>query len=256
MSIVPSSTSSSLSFPSSNNISVYNINQLVTLNAAQLPIKLASTNFPSWRCQFSSILLGYDLLVYIAGSYPSPEPLVTVKETHADDKNVTAKTAPNPAYHHWIRQDQLLLLAIIASASESVVPFISSAATSKETWEKIQKMYANWFRSRMMSLKDKLTKPRGGKIVTEYFQSLKVISHELALINSLVLDDDLVIKALNGIGSEYKELAAGILARADPISFEELMDKFIEYEEAVKQQELVKDSFNPTAHCLSVTTKK
>ncbi|OMO68753.1 Integrase, catalytic core [Corchorus capsularis] len=47
-------TVSSASNPSSN---------LVTINyAAQLPIKLNSNNYPSWRAQFNSLLLGHKLL--------------------------------------------------------------------------------------------------------------------------------------------------------------------------------------------------
>ena len=38
--------------------------------AAQLPLKLTPTNFPSWRAQFNALLLGYDLTGYIQGSKP------------------------------------------------------------------------------------------------------------------------------------------------------------------------------------------
>lgn len=43
--------------------------------------------------------------------------------------------SPNPAT--WVRQDQLLLHAIIASVSESVMPLITSAKTSHEAWTKL-----------------------------------------------------------------------------------------------------------------------
>ncbi|OMO94461.1 hypothetical protein CCACVL1_05997 [Corchorus capsularis] len=52
-----------------------------------------------------------------------------------------------------------------------------------------------------------------------------------------ICEYELVIHALNGVGSEYKELAAGIRARESYISFEELMDKFVDYEEALKKQQ-------------------
>lgn len=150
-----------------------------------------------------------------------------------------------------------MLHAVIASASESVVPFISAAATSKEPWEKIQKMYANRSRSMMMSLKDKLVKPRRYTTISEYFQHLKVISHELALINYPILEDDLVLFALNGIGLEYKALSAGIRVRESPISFEELMDTFIKCEEVLKQDEPTNDAFSPIAHlCFPIWTKQ
>ncbi|OMO94368.1 hypothetical protein COLO4_16378 [Corchorus olitorius] len=91
-------------------------------------------------------------------------------------------------------------------------------------------MYASKSKSRMMSLKDKLAQPRVSKSVSEYFQSIRTMSDDLALINSPVSEDDLVIYALNGIGQEYKEIAVGIRARESVISYEELMEKMCDYE--------------------------
>lgn len=82
----------------------------------------------------------------------------------------------------------------------------------------------------MMNLREKLANPKGSKIVSEYFQNLRSTADDLALINASVLEDDLVINALNGIGSEFRELAAGIRARESEISFKELLDKFLDYE--------------------------
>ena len=46
---------------------------LVCINAAeQLPLKLTSTNFVSWKAQFHSLLIGYYLMVYINGSMQVP----------------------------------------------------------------------------------------------------------------------------------------------------------------------------------------
>ncbi|XVF60843.1 hypothetical protein PTKIN_Ptkin08bG0080600 [Pterospermum kingtungense] len=62
-------------------------------------------------------------------------------------------------------------------------------------------MYANKTRSHMMTLKDKLAIPRGSKSVVGYLQDLKIVVDELALINSPIDEDDLVIYALNGVGA-------------------------------------------------------
>jgi len=62
----------------------------------------------------------------------------------------------------------------------------------------------------MMALKEKLTTPRGTKSISENFQTLQRTADELALINTNICEDELVIHALNGAGLEYKELAASI----------------------------------------------
>lgn len=110
-------------------------------------------NFPSWRAQFHSLLLGYDLMGFVDGSVPCPSKTVV-----KDGQTVS----PNPAYTYWVRQDQLLLHAIIASVSESVMPLIASAKTSHEAWTKLGKLYANRSRSRVMDLKERLTLTRRG----------------------------------------------------------------------------------------------
>ena len=63
---------------------------LISINAAaQLPLKLTSANYLTWRAQFNALLIGYDLMRYVDGSYPEPPKLLL--------------NAPNPAYMLWIR---------------------------------------------------------------------------------------------------------------------------------------------------------
>ena len=71
-------------------------NQLITINtAAQAPLKLTSSNYASWKIQFETLFVGYDLLGYINGSKPCPPTTLTVNGT----------ATPNPAHSFWVRQD-------------------------------------------------------------------------------------------------------------------------------------------------------
>ncbi|KAL9436736.1 hypothetical protein AB3S75_002849 [Citrus x aurantiifolia] len=71
-------------------------NALISINvAAQTPLKLTSTNYLSWKLQFHTLFIGYDLLGYIDGSKPCPPATLTQNET----------TITNPAHTLWIRQD-------------------------------------------------------------------------------------------------------------------------------------------------------
>jgi len=92
-------------------------------------------------------------------------------------------------------------------------------------------MFASKTRSRIMHLKERLSRTtKGSKSVSEYLQGIKSISDELAVINKPVDDDDLVIHALSGIGSEYKEVSAALRTRENPIAFAELHDLLVDYE--------------------------
>ncbi|PON39060.1 hypothetical protein PanWU01x14_307670 [Parasponia andersonii] len=112
---------------------VANPPNLISINAtAQLPVKLSPTNYSSWRAQFYSLLFGYDLLVYLDGTKLCPPLTITEK-----------MSIPNPTHIHWERQDNLLLHAILASASEAVMPLIASATTSRDAWIRVAPLYAN-----------------------------------------------------------------------------------------------------------------
>ena len=89
---------------------------LITINiSAQAPLKLTSINYLSWKLQFETLFIGYDLIGYIDGSKPCPPTTITA--------NNTATT--NPSHKLWIRQDQLLLNALIGSLSPTIIPFIA-----------------------------------------------------------------------------------------------------------------------------------
>ncbi|EOY10287.1 Uncharacterized protein TCM_025658 [Theobroma cacao] len=100
----------------------------------------------------------------------------------------------------------------------------------------------------MMTLREKLTKPKGTKTVSEYFQNLRSVIDELALVNSPVSEDDLVIHALNEIRSDFKQIVVSVRARESFITFEELLDKFTDYEEVIKKQESSTDIIILSAH--------
>ncbi|KAL6345291.1 hypothetical protein AAG906_015774 [Vitis piasezkii] len=68
-------------------------NTLISINvAAQTPLKLTSTNYLSWKLQFHTLFIGYDLLGYIDGSKPCPSTTLTHNDT----------TRSNPTHTLWI----------------------------------------------------------------------------------------------------------------------------------------------------------
>lgn len=61
------------------------------------------------------------------GSQPIPEPII-------DDK-------PNPDYHKWLLQDQLVISAINSSLSESVLTQVLDCTTSQQVWQTLQNLF-------------------------------------------------------------------------------------------------------------------
>ncbi|XP_011038119.1 PREDICTED: uncharacterized protein LOC105135102 [Populus euphratica] len=142
-----------------SNPAIITPNSLIAINAAaQLPLKLTPINYLTWHAQFNALLIGYDLLQYVDGSYQE-----LPKCLH---------DAPNPAH---------------------------------------------------------------------------IISDELSIIGEPPSDIDLVVHVLNGLGPTFKEIAAAIRARDNPISFEDLHDKLVEYENFLKREEVCSVSPSITA---------
>lgn len=201
---------------------------LVAITSSQLPLKLTTINYPSWKAHVDAMLFGYDLIGYIDGSLPCPPPTI--------DHN--GSKSPNLAYTFWMRRDKLLFLAIIGALSDSIIPRVSSEKTSSEVLAKLEGLYANKSTTRIMGLQETLMKlSRGSSSVADYLGSINTITDDLALAGAPLDNIKLVIHALNGLGPEFKEIAAAIRARDTVISFEELHDKLVEYESFLRREE-------------------
>ena len=196
-------------------------NTLITINvAAQTPLKLTSSNYISWKMQFHTLFIGYDLLSYIDGSKSCPP--ATLHQNNM--------TIPNPNYIIWVRQDQLILNAIIGSLSPTIIPLIAQAKTSREAWNILADTYAKPSRGRIKHVKGHLKKiTKGSKSVTKFLQAIKARVDELALLGAPLEAEDLTEK-IDGLGDDYKALACAVQARDTSISFEELHEKLLNFE--------------------------
>jgi transposase InsO family protein len=212
---------------------------ILTINAATtINEKLTPSTFPQWRAQFEALLIGYDLLDFVTG----------VKKCPAIDASNSA--ASKAANSHWVRQDKLILHAILASTSTTITPLLVAYKTSHEAWTALTRLYAGKSRTRAMQLKEDLTlSTRGNRTVTEFLQAIKMIVDDLAIIDHPVSDDDLTLYILNGLGPEFKEIAAPIRARETSLKFEEIHDLLVGHESYLRRLEnQLAATFIPTAN--------
>ena len=219
---------------------------LITINiSAQAPLKLTSTNYLSWKLQFETVFIGYDLIGYIDGSKPCPSTTITV--------NNTATT--NPSHKLWIRQDQLLLNALIGSLSPTIIPFIAQTKIAKEAWTILSNNYAKPSRGRIKQVKTKLKNPtKGSQNVTEYLHFVKTCADELAILGVPLDPEDLTDKILDRLGDDYKELVCAVQARDTSITFDELHEKLLSFEASAPAITSSETSIPITANL--ITTQK
>ena len=183
---------------------------IIALNA-QNSNKLIGNNYPIWKVQMTTLLVGYDLIGFVDGTNTCPAP------SHHD-------------FSYWKCQDQLILYVIISFVEQYVISMLGNVRTSKQAWNVLNKAFASKTRARVMHLKESLSRSmKGSKSVTEFLTSIKTLGDELAIINSPVDDMDLVMHTLNGLEVEYKEVSAALRTREIPVTFHELYEMLIDY---------------------------
>ena len=215
---------------------------LIALNfTAQINEKLTPTTFPQWRAQFEALLIGYDLLDYVQGTLRCPSSTGTV----ADELRKT----------HWVRQDKLILSAILASKSPSITPLIATAQTSHDSLDKAKKFICYPIPNSSYVVKGGThLNPAGTRSITEYLHAVKALADEIAIIDHPISDDDLTLYVLNGLGPNFLEIVAPIRARESSLAFEELHDLLVGHDaylrrlEAKTQQLVVSANFTKTKH--------
>lgn len=122
--------------------------------------------------------------------------------------SVSGKKSPNPYYIFWIRQDSLLVDALLASLSREVHQFVASAETSKDTWEKLALTFAKPSRPRLLRLRERLIRSQGSSSIVKILTDVKAASNELALTVNPACDDDLTLYVINGLSNDFKDIYA------------------------------------------------
>ena len=82
-----------------------------------------------------------------------------------------------------------------------------------------------------MQLKEELTLiQRGNRSIPDYLHAIKALADEIAIIDHPISDDDLTLYVLNGLGPDFREIAAPIRAQETSLAFEELHDLLVGHE--------------------------
>ena len=91
---------------------------------------------------------------------------------------------------------------------------------------------------RAMQLKEEITLiKKGNRSIPEYLHAVKALADEIALIDHPISDDDLTLYILNGLGSDFREIAAPIRARERSLTFEELHDLLVGHDNYLRRLE-------------------
>ncbi|KAA8544158.1 hypothetical protein F0562_022206 [Nyssa sinensis] len=114
---------------------------------------------------------------------------------------------PILAHAQWIRQDALILSAIMSTLTEPIVAQIASQHTSYDAWHALEQTFASQSKARVVHLRSQLSNIRkGSQTTTNYFYSVKKITDELAIVGQTLLCDDVITYVLTGLGHDFDSL--------------------------------------------------
>ncbi|GKC73638.1 integrase, catalytic region, zinc finger, CCHC-type containing protein, partial [Tanacetum coccineum] len=124
---------------------------------------------------------------------------------------------PNPQYIPWYRQDQIIFSTILGCCSDSIQPLISSATTSRDAWERLNASFAT-------------------------------IANDLALAQSLITNEDLLVHILSQLDDDYGTIVTAIKVCETPLYYSELFDELTDFKRALKEQIAVPEPVLTTAN--------
>jgi hypothetical protein len=154
---------------------------------------------------------------YVDGSLPCP-PTHTVV-----DHGGIATPVPNPAYQHWIWQDQAILLAFVSSMTEGVVGMVMFAGTSREAWKTLAGVFAATSFARSSGLHQQMAElKKRDMTVNIYFHKMKALADELTNISQPLRDDELISYILAGLPKEFDALYEVVNNRTTPMQVQDL----------------------------------
>jgi hypothetical protein len=129
----------------------------------------------------------------------------------------------NPAYQHWVQQDQAILSAFVSLMTESVVCMVMFASSPREAWETLAGAFAATSFARSSSLRQQLAEMKKRDMsVTVYFTKMKALADELMSIGQPLQDSELISYILAGLPQEYDALYEVVNLRTTPMPIRDL----------------------------------
>lgn len=78
---------------------------------------------------------------------------------------------------------------------------------------------------------------RGNHTFPDYLHAVKALADEIALIDHSILDDDLTLYILNGLGQDFRNIVAPILVREKSLAFEKLHNLLVGHKNYLHRME-------------------
>lgn len=126
-------------------------------------VKLSPENYILWKAQMVPYFRGQDLFGYLDGTISTPPKTISVSQPESH----VISDIPNPAYSHWMRQDNLILSTLMSSLTEGVLAQVVNHTTSFAVWRALDETFSSRSRAKIVQIHTQLaTATKGSKSAT------------------------------------------------------------------------------------------
>ncbi|KAM6552097.1 hypothetical protein CsatB_001905 [Cannabis sativa] len=126
--------------------------------------------------------------------------------------------------------------------SEGVLASVACFSSSHAVWRALEQKFSSQSKARLLQLKNQFSTIRkGGQTISDYVDKVQAIADSLAVAGSPILDQDLILQLLNGLGPEYDPVVSGITARSDSLTFEEVQALLLSHESRLEHHSSLTD---------------
>ncbi|KAL5789587.1 hypothetical protein ACOSQ2_004475 [Xanthoceras sorbifolium] len=194
-----------------------------------LTVKLDNSNFLLWRQQVLAAIKGNRLSSFIDPEVQSP-----------DRFNIDGSV--NEEFLDWEQQDQILLVWMLSSITQELLPEFVGYHTTCEAWKSIEQLFASQSKANVMQLKLQLqTLKKAGLSMTEYLKKKKSIMDALAFAGHPLTNDDKLMQILGGLGSDYHSFIIPITSVQHNYTLSDISSLLLTHE-ARLEQDLVSEN--------------
>ncbi|KAL5782158.1 hypothetical protein ACOSP7_007187 [Xanthoceras sorbifolium] len=196
-----------------------------------LPMKLNKDNYISWKAQVLPAIRALELGDLISGAKAPPK-LIRVQSS----TEIGTEFTVNKSYTAWMKADQLLLCWLFSTISQDIVGQVVVSLTSFELRNTLENTYSKHSMARVLQLKQKLQNvKKGSSAISEFFIQIKSLSDSLKAAGHVVIECDLMLSVLNGLGHEYDPVVVLISNEQKTMSFHYAQYLLMMHEQRIEQ---------------------
>ncbi|CAO2175838.1 unnamed protein product [Urochloa humidicola] len=192
-----------------------------------LPVseKLNKSNLTLWKLQVLPAIRGAQLEGFLDGTEVPPPKQIVDTINSKDVKRV------NPEYSRWVSLDQQVLGYLLTTITRDVMMQVAGSRTSTELWAAVEEIFSLQNRARAMNTHITLATLKKGNLSThEYVGRMKALADEMAAAGKPLGEDELAAYIINSLDEDYDPLVSALLARVEPIGYNELLPQIMSFE--------------------------